>query len=125
MNEAVVAAVRELDLRRLRGMIDADIGLLSQVLSERLVWIHGSGHAQDKAAFLQSITSASTIYRSLERKEDGCIAAPGVVIFTGTVDIAAVIGGTEHMLKNRFTNVWMKEEETWRMASWQSTPVRE
>ena len=124
MIEMDIASLRELDLERLQAMIDADTNRLNRLLSDRLVWIHGSGHAQDKSAFVQAIKEASTKYRSLERSEAGSIAAPGVVIFTGTIDIAVTIAGIEHQLQNRFTNVWMDEGEAWRMVSWQSTPVR-
>ena len=77
-------------------MVDADVGLLLQVQSERLVWTGGSAYAQDKTAFAQCITNALTMYQSVESTVDSCIAAPGAVVLTGTVDITASIGGTEH-----------------------------
>ena len=125
MTEAAIASLRELDLERLRFMIAADVDGLNRLLSDRLVWIHGSGHSQGKSAFLQSIKSASTRYRALDRNEAGVISAPGVAIFNGTIDIAVTIDHVERNLKNRFTNVWMDEGDVWRMVSWQSTPIRD
>jgi hypothetical protein len=115
--------VNELEESRWTAMIGADIGRLNTLLSDRLCWTHASGHCDGKAAFLERIASGRVIYLSIERSAERWVHCDGAVVITGTAEMRVVVEGRECELMNRYTNVWVDENDSWRLAAWQSTPA--
>ncbi|TCG07893.1 hypothetical protein BZM27_16190 [Paraburkholderia steynii] len=115
--------VCELEESRWDAMIAADVARLDELLSEKLSWTHSSGHREDKASLLQRISSGQITYRSITRTDERFTKWESVVLVTGIAEMRVEVGGRETIVKNRFTNVWVKELAVWRLAGWQSTPA--
>jgi Domain of unknown function (DUF4440) len=115
--------IHELEESRWTAMIGADIGRLDTLLSDRLSWTHASGHCEGKAAFLERIALGRVIYLSIERSDERRVHCNGAVVITGMAEMRVVVDGRECELRNRYTNVWVDEDGSWRMAAWQSTPA--
>ena len=64
-----------------------------------------------------------TRYLEIRRSEERVHLHGDVAVITGVADMRASIDGTERQLRNRYTNVWAKSDEGWRMIAWQSTAV--
>ncbi len=64
-----------------------------------------------------------TRYLEIRRSEERVHLHRDVAVVTGVADMRASIDGTERQLRNRYTNVWAKSDEGWRMIAWQSTAV--
>ena len=113
----------ELEARRCDAMVAADIGALDRLLSDDLTWTHASAHQDTKASFLVRLQAGGTRYLEIKRSDEQVRLHGGVAVVTGVAHMRASINGEERQLRNRYTNVWTKSDEGWRMIAWQSTAV--
>jgi len=111
------------EARRCEAMVAADFGALDRLLSDALTWTHASARQDDKASFLAGLRGRHTRYLEIRRSEERVHLHGNVAVVTGVADMRASIDGTDRQLRNRYTNVWAKSEEGWRMIAWQSTAV--
>jgi hypothetical protein len=115
--------IRLLEDRRWAAMIAADVEQLRELLSDELSWTHASGHCEGKPAFLERIASRSVTYLEIVLSNERQIHRPGITIITGLAEMSVVLNGRQCELRNRYTNVWIFEHGSWRMAAWHSTPA--
>jgi len=111
------------EARRCAAMVAADFGALDRLLSDALTWTHASARQDDKASFLAGLHGGHTRYLEIRRSEERVHLHGDVAVVTAVADMRASIDGTERQLQNRYTNVWAKSDEGWRMIAWQSTAV--
>ncbi len=111
------------EARRCEAMVAADFGALDRLLSDALTWTHASARQDDKASFLAGLRGGHTRYLEIRRSEERVHLHGDVAVVTGVADMRASIDGTERQLRNRYTNVWAKSDEGWRMIAWQSTAI--
>jgi ketosteroid isomerase-like protein len=119
--DALIAAVRAADDERLSATRAADPARLDAIFSDALRYAHSNGKVEDKASFVQSLTSRKTIYESFDYQERSFTAAgPGVVLMTGRVIARAISAGQPVVLDLTFLAVWREEDGRWRFLAWQS-----
>lgn len=111
------------EARRCEAMVAADFGALDRLLSDALTWTHASARQDDKASFLAGLHGGYTRYLEIRPSEERVHLHGDVPVVTGVADMRASIDGTERQLRNRYTNVWAKSDDGWRMIAWQSTAV--
>ena len=112
-----------LEARRCDAMIAADVDALDTLLSDRLTWTHASARQDTKASFLAGLRAGGTRYLEMKRSDEQVRVHGEVAVVTGLVEMRASIKGEERELRNRYTNVWVKVDSSWRMVAWQSTAV--
>ena len=121
-DDALIAAVRAADDERLDATRAADPARLDAIFSDALRYAHSNGKVDDKASFVQSLTSRKTIYESFEYQDRTFTAAgPGVVLMTGRVIARAISAGQPVTLDLNFLAVWREEGGRWRFLAWQSS----
>jgi len=104
-------------------MVAADEEDLGLFFTEDLVYTHTNGVADTKAALIDKIRTGQYRYTGIETDEV-LIQTIGdrAAVLTGR----AVLGirtsdGKKLAVPIRFTSVYVKDEETWKMTVWQST----
>ena len=113
----------ELEARRCDAMVAADVGELDRLLSEDLSWTHSSARQDTKASFLAGLQAGGTRYLEIRRSDEQVRLHGEVAVVTGVAHMRASINGEERHLRNRYTNVWTRSDQGWRMIAWQSTAV--
>lgn len=112
-----------LEARRCDAMVAADVGALDRLLSDDLTWTHSSARQDTKASFLAGLQAGGTRYLEIKRLDEQVRVHGDVAVVTGVAHMRASINGEERQLRNRYTNVWTRSDEGWRMVAWQSTAV--
>ena len=115
------AMLRSLEDERCAALIAADLEKLGELFSDRLNWCHSSGKVDTKAQLLAKLESGATRYLSMERVDTRFMAGASGGVSTGLVNMAAVVAGTEHQLRNRYATTWLEEDGSWKLVAWQST----
>lgn len=116
------ADLRAADDERVAAIIAADPARLDAILSDELHYAHSNGAIDTKAAFIGSLTSRRTVYKSFEYVQHRFIpAGPGVVLMTGRALIRAGSPDRQNVLDLNFLAVWREEGGRWRFLAWQSS----
>ena len=119
--DALTAAMRAADDERIAATKTADPARLEAIFSDSLHYAHSSGKIEDKAAYVQSLTTRNTVYESFAyQTRDFRLAGPGIVLMTGRVTIHATSSGQKVINDLNFLAVWREEGGKWRFLAWQS-----
>jgi hypothetical protein len=119
--DAQFAPLRAADDERIAAIIAADPARLDAILSDDLHYAHSNGVTDNKAAFIESLTSRRAIYKSFEYTRHRFIpAGPGVVLMTGRALVRVDGAGGNRLLDLNFLAVWREEGGRWRFLAWQS-----
>jgi uncharacterized protein (TIGR02246 family) len=110
-----------LEDRRCAALIQGDVARLAELLSDDLLWTHSSARQDTKSSFLAALGEGSTRYLEIERSEEKIRVRGDVAVVTGVADMRAIVKDEEKVLRNRYLNVWTREDGRWRMLAWQST----
>lgn len=116
--------IAALEAQRRTAMMAADVRTLDTLFADDLVWIHATARADTKQGLLAAIQSGKTKYLSMD-VTDGSLRFYGdTAIVSGIVNMQAEINGEVRPVENRFTIIWVRAGESWRVVNWQSTAVR-
>ena len=110
-----------LEDRRCAALIQGDVARLAELLSDDLLWTHSSARQDTKSSFLAALGEGSTRYLEIQRSEEKIRVRGDLAVFTGVADMRAIVNAEEKVLRNRYLNVWTREDGRWRMLAWQST----
>ncbi|NVZ24663.1 nuclear transport factor 2 family protein [Pseudomonas gingeri] len=114
----------ELEDKRFRLMIDADVNSFEQLLSDEVVYVHSSGFTDDKTSYLKKFREGAFVYHSAEQHlEQVSALGENALMATGSVRMIATVAGTLRNLHTLFLVVWRKESGTWRLLGHQTTSL--
>jgi len=109
------------DARRIEAMTQADAQALGEILRDDLTYIHSSGPLETKAQVIDEITSGKLRYRAIEPSEQTVRVFGDTAIVTGRAQLRVNSGGKGLGFWVRFTEVWVRANNAWQLAAWQST----
>lgn len=115
--------IDDLEDRRYTAMVDGDLTVLGDLLSDDVIYTHSNASVDTKASYLDRLRSGDLVYHSLEHTTDGVVSRPGVVIIGGTMSGSIHLHGVAKSLNSRVVAVWVAEDGRWRLAAFQPTPV--
>lgn len=119
---AAFADLRAADDERTAAILAADAARLDAILSDDLHYAHSNGVVDTKSAFIESLTSRRSVYKSFEYTRHRFIpVAPGIILMTGRALIRAGSADTQNLLDLNFLAVWRQEGGRWRFLAWQSS----
>ncbi|WP_167670753.1 nuclear transport factor 2 family protein [Allopusillimonas ginsengisoli] len=121
MSSLQPANLKALEDERCRAMIRADMAVLDRLFSDKLVWTHSSGHVDSKQELLARIEGGTSQYLCICREDEKYVISADAAVASGIVNQQVRLGGIEHSLQSRYTNVWIREGAVWRVVAWQST----
>jgi len=116
-------AIRQLEDRRFRAMIEADAAALEELLADSMVYTHSSATTDGKASYIAGVRSKKWQYRKIDRPVEDIQVHGDCVIVTGQVRIDILVDGKPKIMNSRYTDVWVKGAKGWQMVAWQSTPI--
>ena len=116
--------VRALDAQRCEALLRADVATLERLFADDLVWIHSSGRADGKAAFVRAVSDGTARYLQIDRLDDGSVRVEaGVAIFCAVFDMVVSSNGTPRLARNRTTTLWAERDGGVQMIWGQSTSM--
>src|SRR6185295_13338988 len=101
-------AIRQLEDRRFKAMIDGDAGALEALLADGLAYTHSYGGTDGKSAYLDGIRSKKWVYRKIERPVENIQVHGDCAIVNGRVRIELLSEGKPKTLNSAYTDVWIK-----------------
>lgn len=123
--EDVQKAILDRDAQRSQAMIQADAKALGEILRDDVTYIHSSSPLEGKAQVIDEITSGKLKYTAIEPSEVGVRVYGDTAISTGRVLLKVSSRGKPAVFSVRFTEVWLRSNEVWQLAAWQSTRIPE
>jgi ketosteroid isomerase-like protein len=111
--------------RRLAATLAADVATLGSMMTDDLTYTHSSAVVETKAQFLDALKTGKYRYKSTTFEERGVRLHGDAAIVSGTCRVLVVASGKDVDIRLRFTELYVKEGGTWKMALWQSTKVPE
>jgi ketosteroid isomerase-like protein len=112
-------AVRQVEDRRIKAMIDDDVATLEAILADDLTYGHSSGVVDTKAAYLEALRSGKTKYQTFDRLQSAVRVYGETAVVTGTATLS--LRGQAAPFTLRYTLVYVLRDRQWRMVAWQST----
>lgn len=117
-------SVLQAERTRFKAMVDKDLAMLDQVISEDLVYIHSNGSVDTKATYIGPISDGSRSY------DDITIDSPRVRVYgdVGIINASCTYHrtsseGRPNNLTLRYTSVYARLDGRWQHVSWQSFKV--
>ena len=115
--------IQELEERRWRAMIDADLSTLDLLLHPNLRYTHSTAAVDSKESYLEAIEAGTFDYREVENSDVEIQSFQDLALVNGTAAITVVARGKEFLLRSRYTCVWLNENGDWKFLAWHNTPI--
>jgi len=126
IDDIELIAVVEADELRQQTMLSSDIENLETLLADEVVYIHSSAMVDNERTCLLPPELRQSSYEAIDiTVTEWRYLTPNVVLLNGRSVMRAVQSGQSKPLDSLFVATWVKYPDGWRMASWQSTPVKE
>ena len=118
----VIEAIRALERDRFRAMVDGDVPLLHQLLSDSVSFVHTNGKRETKQQFIDAIAAGHRRYRQIE------VQSPDVVpvgretcVVTGRALLEMEANNGALLFPIAYTAIQAQEQGHWRLVAWQAT----
>ena len=101
-----------------------DVGALDQLLAPELVYIDYDGSLMNKAEFLASVKSEGLSPAQIVNETQTAKVFGDCAIVTGIYREKGTNNGKPYTRRGRFTDTWVRTNNTWRCAASQSTLIQ-
>jgi ketosteroid isomerase-like protein len=121
---ATLDHIRKLERSRFAAMISGDAEAVSKFLDDDLIYIHTSGLADSKAAYLRSFENGEFSYKGVEVVDDRHVCGEDTFILYQHLSVRMQIGTNELARQVSMTSVWRKSAKGWLLLVMQATPMK-
>jgi hypothetical protein len=122
MAAKVIEAIRALERDRFRAMVDGDIPLLNQLLSDCVSFVHTNGKRETKQQFIDAISVGHRRYRQIEvQSQDVVPVGRDTCVVTGRALLEMEANNGALLFPIAYTAIQAQEEGHWRLVAWQAT----
>jgi ketosteroid isomerase-like protein len=118
------ATIEELEKKRFAAQVSKDTDYLNKIFADDLIYVHSSGKADNKEAYIASIVNGGSVYSKIDIES---LSVRGynknqTAIVNGVIMIAQPpVDGKPVSLHLRYLVVYTKElKKGWQLNSWQS-----
>jgi ketosteroid isomerase-like protein len=101
-----------------------DVGALEQLLAPELVYIDYDGSMMNKGEFLASVKSEGLSPAQIVNESQTAKVFGDCAIVTGIYREKGTSNGKLYTRRGRFTDTWVKTNNTWRCVASQSTLIQ-
>jgi ketosteroid isomerase-like protein len=119
----VIEELRSLEGKRFAAMTNRDFDSLEELLDDRLCYTHSSGVRDTKDEYLRAVRDEVYVYGPVTHVENSITVIGDVAVITGEMEADIKVNGTPKKLRNAATAVWAHSSSTWRLLSYQTTPL--
>lgn len=118
----VIEAIRALERDRFRAMVDGDVPLLNQLLSESVSFVHTNGKRETKQQFIDAISAGHRRYRQIEvQSQDVVPVGRDTCVVTGRALLEMEANNGALLFPIAYTAIQAQEDGHWRLVAWQAT----
>jgi hypothetical protein len=123
-NSAAVETIRQREDALYAAMIALDYAALDDLLSDDLSYVHSTGVAESKPAYLAALKRGLYEYAAVTR-HDGSTQIFGTCAVTrGTIEMmVGATGSAKGTIRLRDVLVWVRQGATWRLTLRQATRI--
>jgi len=124
MTSEILREVERLDGLRRKAMVDRDLAVLDDLLSDDLIYVHNNAMGEGKAEYMEKLKSGLYHYFEVAQPELALRSVGDrVVLSTGrTVLKVKLPDGTNKTVDGTTVTVWSNASGKWRMEYYQGTP---
>ncbi len=119
-DQGVAQAVEK--LRKL--MIDPDKAGLEAIASDRLSYGHSSGKVEDKAAFVEALTSGASDFKSIELTDQTITVVDNTALVRHKLTGETIDKGNTGQVKIGVLLVWVKQKNDWKLLARQAVKIQ-
>jgi len=123
MTQDISGTIIALEERRRQALLACDVGALSELLSDRLVFAHSNAVYEDKTSLLAKMGSGNIVYLSLEITEQRVMDLGETALLFSRLTAEVTVGGQPRSLDNRTLSVWTREDGQWRLLAYQPIAI--
>jgi ketosteroid isomerase-like protein len=107
-----------------KGIVDADQALLASITADSLVYGHSSGKVQNKAQFLEEISTAKPIdYLTVELTQQTITVSGNTAVVRHIFSSQINNNGTPGNLKIGNMLIWQKQHGKWKLLARQAYKI--
>jgi Domain of unknown function (DUF4440) len=122
MAAKVIEAIRVLERDRFRAMVDGDVPLLNQLLSDNASFVHTNGKRETKQQFMDAISAGHRRYRQIEvQSQDVLPVGNGTCVVTGRALFEMEANNGALLYPIAYTAIQAQEGGQWRLVVWHAT----
>ncbi|MEA3121492.1 MAG: hypothetical protein QOH33_1047 [Paraburkholderia sp.] len=122
MSATVIEAIRVLERDRFRAMVDGDVPLLSELLSENVSFVHTSGRRETKQQFIDAICAGHRRYRQIEvQSQEILTVGKETCVVTGSALFELEANNGALIYPIAYTSIQAQEDGRWRLIVWHAT----
>ena len=118
--EKEVAATVE-QLRK--AMVDGDRTVLEKLTSDKLNYVHSSGHVDDKKEFVEKLAGGGSDFVTIDLKDQVIIVSGKVAIVRHNLSAKTNDGGKPGEVNLRIMLTWQKQGNQWILLARQATKI--
>jgi len=106
---------------RIAALVAGDVAALGAILSDDLHYVHSSGVADTKKAFLANLVSGKTKYvEYVPGERSWRHPAAGIALESGKARLKVVNAGSPMTVQLSYLATWREENGQWKFLAWQS-----
>lgn len=121
MRQLMIDELKEMEARRIRGLLSMDFELLTTMLPEDLSHVHSNGHLQNREELYDRMINLIE-FISIEREDLTYRFYGTVAVVTGLMKMTSRMRQTD-VTSNALatvTQTWVKEPQGWMQVAFQS-----
>ena len=106
-----------------KAMVDGDRATLDKLTSDKLNYVHSSGHVDDKKEFVEKLAGGSSDFVSINLTEQVIIVSGKVAIVRHNLSAKTNDGGKPGEANLRIMLTWQKQGKQWILLARQATKL--
>ena len=110
-------AVLDLSRKKFDWLINKQYDSLTKLMDDRMQYLHSNGWTENKKEVVEDIRSGKLNYQKVTIKEASARVYPATAIVIGVGTFEGVNDGKPFSLELRYTEVYIKSGNQWRLAS--------
>ena len=117
--------IRQLENAEREAILKGDTTVLSQLMSSQIVVQNPENAIVGFTKIMERVKAGKINYSSFERSIENIAFVDNIAIVMG-LEILIPQGGSQHTgktVKRRFTNIWIKQKEVWKLTATQATII--
>jgi ketosteroid isomerase-like protein len=101
-----------------------DVAALDQLLAPELVYIDYDGSLMNKEQFLAAVKTEGLSPAQIVNEKQSAVVFGDCAVVTGIYHEKGIANGKPYTRRGRFTDTWVKSNNTWRCVASQSTLIQ-
>ncbi|MFD2037161.1 nuclear transport factor 2 family protein [Belliella marina] len=110
--------------QRRSATLNGDANTVASMMTDDLTFTHANAVVESKEQFVEALETQRLQYRALTDEDVQVRVNGSTGVVSGTVHIVVDAAGTEYDLRVLFTELWVKEGDSWKMMLWHATEVQ-